>query len=139
FVLLDFGKAVARVHLTWAARHREIRFRFVGEAGEIAGNEDQISLDADGQKEEIRFEQGLSHNSSHSEWYAPLFRDFLGRLGRRVEEEDGDGLEEGLDTVRFVTRAYESSSSGRRLGFHADAEARPQFAEPLAVAGEAVS
>jgi predicted dehydrogenase len=135
FVLLDFGRAVARVHLTWAARHREIRFRYVGEAGEISGNEDQISLNAD-RKEEIRFEQGLSANSSHSEWYAPLLRDFVARLDGNGPE--GDGLEEALDTVRFVTRAYESCASGRRLGFGAPLlEADPDPIETLRHPGAA--
>jgi len=44
FVTLDFGAALAAVRLTWAARHREVRFRFAGEHGEIIGNDQRIVM-----------------------------------------------------------------------------------------------
>jgi predicted dehydrogenase len=120
--LLEFGAAVAQIRLTWAAHQREIRFRYVGEDGEIHGDEKSIVLHG-ATREEIAFEDGLSRNSSHSEWYVPLFRDFVLRLGGH--DRDVRGVEEALDAVRFVTRAYEASAAGRRLGFTMEADAAP--------------
>ena len=62
---------MAQVSLSWAARHREIYFRFVGEQGELVGNEESITVRA-ATTEEFVLPGGMSANSSHSEWYAPL-------------------------------------------------------------------
>ncbi len=72
FVVLDFGDRLAEVRLTWAARRRAIRFRFVGERGELVGDDERVVVRA-AATEEVSFDDGMSRNSSHSEWYAPLF------------------------------------------------------------------
>jgi len=114
FLTLEYERAVAQVRLTWAARHREVRFHFIGEGGEITGDDHRIVVSAD-VREEVSFGQGISGNSSHSEWYQPLFRDFVGRV--RARDTRGDGIEEALYAMRLVTRAYESSRSGRTVSF----------------------
>jgi predicted dehydrogenase len=116
FLTLEYERAVAQVRLTWAARHREVRFHFIGEAGEITGDDHSVVLNAD-VREDVSFGQGISGNSSHSEWYQPLFRDFVRRVNAR--DTRGDGLEEALYAMRLVTRAYESSRTGRTVEFQA--------------------
>lgn len=111
FVTLDFGGSLAKVGLTWAARRREILFHFVGERGEIVGNEDRLRVHAD-TTEEFSFE-GMSRNSSHSEWYAPLLREFTHRV--RTGQRGTEALEEAVFVTRLITRAYESSRDGRTL------------------------
>src|SRR5262249_12911916 len=53
-VILDFGECLAQVNLTWAARRREIQFRFVGERGEMVGDERGVRVHAD-TRTEVRF------------------------------------------------------------------------------------
>lgn len=125
FVTLDFGGSLAKVSLTWAARRREILFHFVGERGEIVGNEDHLRVHAD-TIEEFTFE-GMSRDSSHSEWYAPLLREFTHRV--RTGQRGTVALEEAVFVTRLITRAYESSRGGRTLPLVPDAaEPRPEEA-----------
>jgi hypothetical protein len=144
FVTLDYEDRVARITLTWAARRREILFRFVGERGEILGDEERVRVLAD-TTEEFPLPGGMSVNSSHSEWYAPLLRDFARRI--RGGHRGAGPLEEALYVTRLVARVYESGRMGCALplidghapgsgGAHASAEAelrRLEAGEPAAV------
>ena len=111
-VVLDFGGCLAQVSLTWAARRRGIRFRFVGERGEIVGDEQSLTLHGE-TREDIRFADGMSQDSNHSEWYAPLFRQFAERV--RTRDHGLGPLDEALYVTRLIARAYESSREGRAL------------------------
>lgn len=111
-VVLDFGGCLARVSLTWAARRRAIEFRFVGERGEMVGDDRSVRVHAD-TEEDVCFDDGLSRDSSHSEWYAPLFRGFAERV--RSGDVGTDPLDEALYVTRLITRAYQSSQEGRSL------------------------
>jgi uncharacterized protein (TIRG00374 family) len=130
FVTLDFGDALAQVSLTWAARHREIAYRFVGEGGEITGDDERVSLHAD-TREEIAFARGMSQDSSHSEWYAPLLLDFTDRVRR--SDAGTEPLDEAVYVTRLISRAYESSEQGRALSL-IPTEAEEPEAESLAYA-----
>jgi uncharacterized protein (TIRG00374 family) len=127
-VLLDFGGCLAQVSLTWAARRRGIRFRFVGERGEIVGDDQSLRLHGE-VNEDIRFADGMSRDSNHSEWYAPLFRRFAERV--RTRDVGLGPLDEALYVTRLIARAYESSREGRALPL---AAAAPTI-EALAVRG----
>ncbi len=111
-VLLDFGGCLAQVSLTWAARRRGIRFRFVGDRGEMVGDEQSLRVQAE-TSEDIRFADGMSRDSNHSEWYAPLFRQFAERV--RTRDLSPGPLDEAAYVTRLITRAYESSREGRAL------------------------
>jgi uncharacterized protein (TIRG00374 family) len=111
-VLLDFGGCLAQVSLTWAARRRGIRFRFVGERGEMVGDEQSLRVHAE-TSEDIHFAGGMSRDSNHSEWYAPLFRQFAERV--RTRDRSPAPLDEAIYVTRLITRAYESSREGRAL------------------------
>jgi predicted dehydrogenase/uncharacterized membrane protein YbhN (UPF0104 family) len=112
FVVLDYGDRLAEVRLTWAARRRAIRFHFVGADGELVGDESHVVVRA-AATEEASFEGGMSRDSSHSEWYAPLLRDFVDRVRR--DDVSTAPLEEALSVARLIARAYESSEQGRAL------------------------
>ncbi len=108
---LDHGAALAKLSLTWAAKRREIAFRFVGELGELVGDEEKIQLITE-TTEEVPL-GGMSMNSSHSEWFAPLFSDFVDRV--RLRDLDPAPLDEALYVARVIERAYASSKTGRAL------------------------
>jgi len=108
---LDHGKALAELSLTWAAKRREIAFRFVGERGELVGDEEKIHLLVE-TTEEIPL-GGMSKNSSHSEWFAPMFSEFVARVLR--SDLDQAPLDESLYVARVIERAYASSKAGRAL------------------------
>ncbi len=114
---LDHGTALAELNLSWAAKRREIAFRFVGERGELIGDEEKIRLFADTTTEVPL--GGMSTNSSHSEWFAPLFSNFLDRVTRR--ELDPAPLDESVYVARVIERAYASSKAGRSLLIRQDA------------------
>jgi len=120
FVVLDFGDRLAEVRLTWAARRRSIRFQFVGEAGELVGDDERVVVRA-ATTEEVPFADGMSKNSSHSEWYAPLMQDFVKRVRQR--DTSAVPLEEALYVARVISRAYESSEQGRSLPLEATGKA----------------
>ena len=112
FVVLDYGDRLAEVRLTWAARRRSIRFHFVGADGELSGDDERVVVRA-ATTEEASFADGMSKNSSHSEWYAPLMRGFVDRV--RSGDARTEPLEEALYVARVIGRAYESSEKGRAL------------------------
>jgi predicted dehydrogenase/uncharacterized membrane protein YbhN (UPF0104 family) len=116
FVVLDFGDRLAEIRLTWAARRRSIRFQFVGDAGELVGDDERVVVRASS-TEEVSFADGMSKNSSHSEWYVPLMEDFVGRV--RTRDTTPVPLEEALYVARVIDRAYASSDQGRALSLDA--------------------
>ena len=118
---LDHGAALAEVSLTWAAKRREISYRFVGERGELVGDESRLQVIAD-TTEEVEV-GGLSGNSSHSEWFGPLFKEFVARVRSGIPNEDP--LDEAVYVARIIERAYASSRMGQTLSLSHDG------AEPL--------
>lgn len=135
FVVLDYGDRLAEVRLTWAARRRSIRFHFVGADGELVGDDERVIVRAS-TTDEVSFSDGMSRNSSHSEWYAPLMRGFVERV-RRGDASTGP-LEEALYVTRVISRAYESSEQGRALSLSQAAPA-PSADRALSAVSAAMS
>src|SRR5262249_13114751 len=100
------------VTLTWAAHRRETSFRLIGERGELAGDESEVRLFVDG-AQTVAHPGGLSADSSHSDWYAPLFSDFLRQVrdGTPAPEE----VEEAIYAAGVIGCAYTASESERTL------------------------
>jgi glycosyltransferase AglD len=136
FVVLDFGDRLAEVRLTWAARRRSIRFQFVGDAGELVGDDERVVVRA-ATTEEISFADGMSRNSSHSEWYAPLMLDFVDRVRRR--DTTTVPLDEALYVSRVISRAYESSAQGRSLPLDREGTAPAPVGRTLSAVTSVVS
>lgn len=110
FILLEGANAVAEVTLTWAAHRRENRFRFVGENGEITGDENEVRLWTPSEQTAVH-PGGLSADSSHSDWYAPLFADFVRQV--RDGAPDPQEVQEAVYVARVIECAYSSSDSDR--------------------------
>jgi uncharacterized protein (TIRG00374 family) len=127
-VTLDYGHALASLRLSWAAKCRRIHFRFVGEAGELVGDDDGLRLHA-GITEEIAFDEGMSGNSSHADWYGPLFAGFVNRV--RARDFGTSALDEAVLVTRLIARAYESSAVGRSLPLEAESTVEAGVAESV--------
>ena len=112
FVTLDYGTDWPSVRLSWAAQQRRIRFRFVGDRGELCGDDHGLRLFAE-TTEEVRFDAGMSRDSKHADWYAPLFTGFVERV--RAGDASTEGLDEAVSVARIISRAYESAEQGRSL------------------------
>lgn len=131
-VVLDYGECLAHVSLTWAARRRAIRFRFVGDRGELAGDDQRIEVHA-ARTEVVEFKEAMSGNSSHADWYTPLLREFSVQV--RDRRHDDDPLEEAMQVTQVIERAYESAHLGRGLRLAAAAEGASAPREPLMLIG----
>jgi uncharacterized protein (TIRG00374 family) len=111
-ILLECGDAIAEVTLSWAAHRRETSFRLIGERGEIAGDENEVRLFVDGEQT-VLHPGGLSGDSSHSDWYLPLFSDFLRQVRDRAPA--AEELEEAVYVARVIECAYTASQAERAL------------------------
>ncbi len=112
-VILEYPAAVARLGFTWASPVREITSRLVGSTGEIRVSDDRIVLVSGGTEQELKFESGMSANSSHSEWFVPMFREFAGRMEKG--DYSRDAWEEARSSVRTLEACYRSSAEGRTI------------------------
>ncbi|HVP39388.1 MAG TPA: Gfo/Idh/MocA family oxidoreductase [Candidatus Saccharimonadales bacterium] len=109
-VIFEYPAAVARLGFTWASPLREITQRLVGSQGEIRVLDDRIVLARDGTERELKFDAGMSANSSHAEWFVPLFREFAARVRRR--DYARDGWEEAVASQRTLEACYRSAAEG---------------------------
>ena len=111
-VTLDYGDRLA--HVASPGRRGVARSTSASwaRAGRLTGDDEQIVLRAD-RREEFRFDDGMSKNSSHSEWYAPLLREFSAQV--REGGRSNEALDEAVHVTRIIERAYESARVGRTL------------------------
>ena len=98
---LRFPKGVAKIFLTWRASTRRNTIRLRGDRGEIAINDDTLTIGA----EEIRFETGLSAGSHHADWFEAMLPDALASL--RSPEKARESFEEAALCLSVIRRAYQ--------------------------------
>ena len=116
-LLLEYPDRLAVMLLTWAARHRENRIRFIGEAGSIEWIGGELRLERDGRVERRDFTAELD-KASYWRWFACLFRDFIAAMDRR----DGERfLQDIADVAGVLELAYEASGSAGQVPIPAQA------------------
>ncbi len=111
-VVLEYPDCAAILFLTWAARHRENRIRFVGEGGTIEWIGGELRLEGGGRIERLDFTRELD-KASYWRWFGCLFEEFVGALDR------GDGaafLEDIAQVAALLERAYDASRPPARGG-----------------------
>src|SRR2546427_760429 len=104
-VVLEYLDRMAVLFLTWAARHRETRIRFIGDAGTIEWVGGELRLDSGARVERLGFTPELDQ-TSYWRWFACLFADFVAALDR------GDGaahLQDIAQVAALLERAYDAS------------------------------
>ena len=99
-LVFAFPDRLATVFLTWAARHRETRLRFVGDQGTITWEGGQLQLVAKGTTETLDFSSALD-KSAYQYWFADLFEAFVSAL----DQHAGDGFLDDIGQVAAVLEA----------------------------------
>jgi myo-inositol 2-dehydrogenase / D-chiro-inositol 1-dehydrogenase len=104
-LLLEYADRVAVMWLTWAARQRETRMRFMGDSGSIEWAGGELRLERDGRVERHDFARELD-KASYWRWFAALFRDFVAAL----DAGEADPFLEDITRVAAVLElAYAAS------------------------------
>lgn len=110
-LVLEYPDRAAVMFLTWAARHRENRIRFVGESGSIEWVDGELRLERDGRVERFDFARELD-KASYWRWFACLFQDFIAAMDGR----DGEPSLQDIASVAGVLElAYEASGSASQV------------------------
>jgi predicted dehydrogenase len=116
-LLLEYPDRVAVMLLTWAARHRENRIRFIGETGTIEWVGGELRLEREGREERCDFTRELD-KGSYWRWFACLFQEFIAAMDRR----DGEPFLRDITNVAGVLElAYEASGSASQVPIPAPA------------------
>ncbi len=111
-VVLEYPDRVATVFLTWAARARENRVRFIGDRGTIEWIGGELRLDADGRRETRDLSAALD-KSSYASWFAALFQGFADAMhGEAAAEEP---LGDIAQVAQLLEAAYTAARTGSRV------------------------
>ena len=107
-LLLEYPERVVSMFLTWAARHRENRIRFVGETGSIEWLGGELRLESQGQVKRLDFTRELD-KASYWSWFAGLFAEFVAAMDAGAGEAQ---LQDITAVASVLELAYESSNAG---------------------------
>ena len=114
----EYAGRLALMFFTWAARTRENRIRFSGEAGTIEWVGGELRLERDGAVERRDFSAELDKTAYHR-WFACLFEAFVAALDRR---DPGVAFLEDIRRVASVVEhAYAAAHSGATVALPGDA------------------
>src|SRR2546423_8397690 len=98
---LEFPKGRATIFLTWGAERRGNTMRLSGDAGEIAIDDDALTIG----EQTIRFESALSAGSHHADWFAAMLPDVLASF--RSPANAQPSFDEAALCLSVIRRAYE--------------------------------
>jgi predicted dehydrogenase len=111
-IVLEYPDRVAVVFLTWAARARENRVRFIGDRGTIEWIGGELRLDANGQRE-TRDMSATLDKGSYAEWFAALFQTFADAMHRGATAEEP--LSDIAQVAQLLEAAYTAARTGSRV------------------------
>jgi predicted dehydrogenase len=104
-LLLSYPARLAVIFLTWAARRRENRIRFIGDAGSIEWEGGELRLERDGRIERFDFTRELD-KASYWRWFACLFQEFVAAM----DTGEGEGaLQDIAQVAEVLEQAYAAS------------------------------
>lgn len=113
-IALEYPDRLATMFLTWAARHRENRLRFVGERGAIEWVGGELRLEREGQVTTWDRAAELE-KSAYARWFAELF----GTFASAVDAGAGEAPLEDIARVAALLEAtYGAARSGRAERVH---------------------
>jgi predicted dehydrogenase len=107
-LLFEYENRLGVMFLTWAARHRENRVRFIGEHGTIEWVGGELRLDRGGEVQSFDYSAELQ-KSSYPRWFSGLFRAFAHALDAGAIEPH---LQDLSDVAAVLEGAYRSAETG---------------------------
>ncbi len=114
-LLLEYPGRLVTMFFTWAARARENRIRFIGEAGSIEWVGGELRLERDGRVEHHDCAAELE-KAAYRRWFAGLFQSFVAALD---QGEPAAAAAPYLDDIRrvacVVEHAYEAARTGCKV------------------------
>ncbi|HYL56560.1 MAG TPA: Gfo/Idh/MocA family oxidoreductase [Gemmatimonadales bacterium] len=117
----EYPSRLVTMFFTWAARSRENRIRFVGDAGSIEWAGGELRLERGGQVERHDFSAELEKTAYHR-WFACLFEAFVAALDRGNAVTAGRPFLEDIRRVAGVVEdAYAAARTGRTVAIPDDA------------------
>ncbi|HZI21004.1 MAG TPA: Gfo/Idh/MocA family oxidoreductase [Gemmatimonadales bacterium] len=117
----EYPGRLVNMFFTWAARSRENRIRFVGDAGAIEWAGGELRLERGGQVERHDFSAELEKTAYHR-WFACLFEAFVAALDRGDATTAGRPFLEDIRRVAGVVEdAYTAARTGRTVAIPDDA------------------
>jgi predicted dehydrogenase len=109
-LLFEYPDRLGMMFLTWGARHRENRVRFVGERGMIEWVGGVLRLERDGDVTTFDYTRELD-KASYAGWFSELFRAFADALD---SQDQASGLHDIANVAAVLEAAYDSARSGCR-------------------------
>jgi predicted dehydrogenase len=100
---LVFPSGQAKIFLTWRGTERRNSMRLLGEAGEIAIDDDTLNVGG----ESTRFESALSAGSHHPDWFAAMLPDLMASL--RSPGVAQRSFDEAALCLSVIHRAYQTA------------------------------
>lgn len=120
-LLFEYPGRLGQMFLTWAARHRENRVRFIGDRGSIEWVGGILRLEQDGTSTSYDYSAELD-KSSYPAWFSGLFSAFADAMDAGAAE---DHLRD-IEAVAIVLEAaYRSARTGCRVETGAERERTP--------------
>lgn len=99
-VRLTFASGEVSIELSWNASERTNQLRLIGDAGEIAIDDDTLEVNG----HVTRFDGALSAGSHHPDWFAAMLPDVLASF--REPRLSGAAFEEAAACLEIAQRAY---------------------------------
>ena len=118
----EYPERLVTMFFTWAARARENRIRFIGDAGAIEWIGGELRLERGGRVE--RYDYGAElEKSAYSRWFACLFEDFVAVLDRGAAAADTAApyLADIRRVACVVEHAYAAARTGHEVAIPGDA------------------
>jgi len=113
----EYPDRLALMFFTWAARARDNRIRFSGDAGTIEWVGGELRLERDGAVERRDFSAELEKTAYHR-WFTCLFEAFVAALDRH--DAGADFLEDIRRVASVVEHAYAAAHSGATVALPGD-------------------
>ena len=113
----EYPGQLALMFFTWAARARDNRIRFSGDAGTIEWVGGELRLERDGAVERRDFSAELEKTAYHR-WFTCLFEAFVAALDRR--DAGAAFLEDIRRVASVVEHAYAAAHSGATVALPGD-------------------
>jgi predicted dehydrogenase len=111
-LLFEYPGRLGMMFLTWAARHRESRVRFIGDSGSIDWTGGELTLERNGAAESFDYSKQLE-KSAYPAWFSGLFNAFADAM-------DTGNLEPSLQDIRNVAAVLEGAYEAARTGLVQD-------------------